>query len=483
MITNGMMLNINRNANSLNRYYAMLSTGKKISVPSDDPLLASRALKFRTNVAETEQYIKNVSQGISWMEVTEGAYRNVNNILFKIRELAARGSTDTLTYEDRQKIMTDVSSLVEQIGLEMNATYAGRYVFSGYRTDQPPVLAEDDANLSYEDITQKFSAADVQFTKVYERDLGALSGPADDPPTNSDSVVREVAVIKLAYTDLENPAGYTTVSLNDPAVADPYTPGNYIKETGEIVLAVRDPNADPPEPAFGTALDILQTATGFDAATGTATLQYDKTGFKRGELNPQIYFDCIDRTPGSPTNGDRFNPGGAFQDFEYEFSVNTRVSVNSNAGNSFTDKMYADYQSIAGIFDYMNMNTKEQITSTFRQLQPGLTAEQLEDAVAKEMQKIQDCAQRRFSDLLGFCDKHISVVGVEHTDVGSRMSRLELIQARLEDDRVNYMKLMSDNEDADYADAIMRINSLEAVYQASLKTGGSIMQLTLADYI
>jgi flagellar hook-associated protein 3 FlgL len=479
MITNGMMLNINRNANALNRYYGMISTGKKISVPSDDPLLASRALKFRTNVAETEQYIKNVSQGISWMEVTEGAYRNVNNILFKIRELSARGASDTLTYEDRQKIMTDVSSLVEQIGLEMNATYAGRYVFSGYRTDQPPVLSENDENLSYTGITQKFTEGDVQFTKVYERsDDFALTGA---PPTDSNSAVKNVAVIKLAYTGLEAVQGFNVVSITpgDPDFStNAYSAGNYIKETGEIVLMDEATNAGM------TASALLNANFPADSLeNGVATLTYNKTGFKRGELNPQIYFECVDNTVESPTFGKKFNPGGTFQDFEYEFSVNTRVKVNSNAGDSFTDKMYADYQSIAGIFDYMNTYTKEEIATEFRRLQPNLTGEELEDAVAKEMQKIQDCSQQRFSDLLGFCDNHISVVGVEHTDVGSRMSRLELIQSRLEDDRVNYMKLMSDNEDADYAEAIMKVNTLEAVYQASLKTGGSIMQLTLADYI
>lgn len=455
MMTNGMMLNINRNANSLNRYYKQLSTGKKIQVPSDDPLLASRALKFRTNVAETEQYMKNVSQSLSWMEVTEGAFRNVNNIMFKIRELASRGASDTITYEDREKIMTDIGSLVEQIGLEMNVTYAGRYVFSGYRTDQPPFIAENDALLSYNNIKQNFDERDIQYTKGYNRDL-APSG---------DSKVYDVAVIKLAYTDLTavnlgGGSSATVVSINDPNAYK--TVGNYIKETGELVVGTPDTNGV------------------ISSVSLPASVTYNKTGFKKGELNPQIYFSCVDNTTGSSTFGKQFN--GERQEFEVEFSVNTRVRVNSNAQDVFTDKMFGDYQAILGLVNYMNEFSKEQITIQFQNV-GGLSGEALEDAVAQEMQKIQQTAQKRFSDLIGFCDKHLSIIGTEHTDLGSRMNRLELIQSRLEDDKVNYTKLMSENEDVDYADAVMRLNSLESVYQASLKTGGSIMKLTLADFI
>lgn len=469
MVTNGMMLNINRNANALNKYYTQLSTGKKIQFPSDDPLLASRSLKFRTNVAETEQYMKNVSQGLSWMEVTEGAFRNVNNIMFKIRELASRGASDTLTYEDREKIMTDIASLTEQIGLEINVTYAGRYVFSGYRTDQPPVLAEDAPNLSYTGIEQYFDAKDVQYTKAYSRDLLNAAAPPG-------SKVHDVAVIKLAYTDLEPPINLTfdaaatstysvnVVSINDE---DAYTQvGNYIEETGELVVGV-------PDVVTGKIENIIPPLK----------VTYDKTGFKKGELNPQIYFQCVDNTPNSPTLGKIFNPNGERQHFEFEFSVNTKVRVNSNAPDVFTDKMFADYQSLLGVVDYMNKYTKEEITTIYERPPHSLSGEALEDAVAQEMQKIQETAQQKFADLIGFCDKHLSTIGTEHTDLGSRMSRLELINTRLEDDRVSYTKLMSDNEDVDYAEAIMKLNGLESVYQASLKTGGSIMKLTLADFI
>ena len=232
MMTNRMLLNMTRNAIYVDGLYNQIATGKKITFPSDNPILASRALKFRTNVSETEQYMKNVAQGLSWMEVSEAAFKNVHVIMDKIRELAVRGANDPLTFEDRQKIITEISSLTDQIGLEMNATYAGRYIFSGYRTNEPPALMEDNPDMKYR-ITQYFTAEDIEHTKSYKQLLS--------PPGSS--TVKDIQIIKLAYISPENPPNITfdpalginivSLNVNDPLYTDdPYIPGNFIKETG-----------------------------------------------------------------------------------------------------------------------------------------------------------------------------------------------------------------------------------------------------------
>jgi len=91
--------------------------------------------------------------------------------------------------------------------------------------------------------------------------------------------------------------------------------------------------------------------------------------------------------------------------------------------------------------------------------------------------------QNRFNNFLGIVDKHITTATTQHTELGSRMDRLNLIQNRLADDNLSYTKLLSDNEDADYMQTIMNMNSTQSVYQASLQTGAKITQLTLANFI
>ena len=62
-ITNGMMINntlshINQNKLNVDKYNTQEATGKKIQRPSDDPVIAVRALRFRSQLAEMAQYLE-----------------------------------------------------------------------------------------------------------------------------------------------------------------------------------------------------------------------------------------------------------------------------------------------------------------------------------------------------------------------------------------------------------------------------------------
>lgn len=139
MLVNNMMYNMGNNLERLDRVQRQLSTGKKIGAPSDDPIVASRALKMRTDVAEIEQYQKNVDDANSWMEITESTLTNMGDILHRARELAVQGANGSLSPEDTQKVAAEVKQLREQVIQMANTTYGGRYIFSGFKTDEPLV--------------------------------------------------------------------------------------------------------------------------------------------------------------------------------------------------------------------------------------------------------------------------------------------------------------------------------------------------------
>ncbi|MCL2462722.1 MAG: flagellar hook-associated protein FlgL, partial [Defluviitaleaceae bacterium] len=218
MMTNTMLMNIGRNMGNLDTLYNRISTAKNIRVPSDDPITASRALKFRTNVAETLQYQRNVSQGMSWMNVTESAYNNIIDITKTIKDRCGEAATGTLEGADKKVIAGQIRQMLIQLGSEMNVSYAGRYVFSGFRTDQPPVLVQGDANLRYTGITQFFGEGDVEITKSYQKLNTGI------PPGTDEPIVHDVNMIKLPYKNAANisVAGYTvaTKSVADPTAYD-----------------------------------------------------------------------------------------------------------------------------------------------------------------------------------------------------------------------------------------------------------------------
>jgi len=68
-------------------------------------------------------------------------------------------------------------------------------------------------------------------------------------------------------------------------------------------------------------------------------------------------------------------------------------------------------------------------------------------------------------------------------EIGGRQRRLELLDARYQQDNINYESMRSDAEDADMAEVIMYLKMAETVYQAALSAGARIIQPTLMDFL
>ncbi|MDR2649702.1 MAG: hypothetical protein LBB94_08325 [Clostridiales bacterium] len=466
MMSNTMLLNIRRNMANMDKLYGQISTAKKIQAPSDDPIIAARALKFRSNIAETAQYQRNASQGMAWMNVTESAYNNVINIMKSIKDRCIEAANATLEASDRQAVAAQIRQMVLQMGTEMGITYAGRYTLSGFRTNEPPVYLQD--NVKRYKIAQTFTMDDIERAKSYQK-LAAGAPAGTDPP-----LVFGSSMLKLPYANVVNLniPGYAalTASADDAAVPgqtyNPYDsasipPGTivYIKETGELILNESDADAMPP--------------------TGL-TVAYDKSGFRAGDLNPIVYFECSDLDTGINYTMD-------IQDIAYEFSVNTNVNINSLAKNIYTDKMYADLNNLCNLLEGVTLSNTNQLTEKYSNPPYSLSGETLTRTVnrqaADERAQLADVLHERFNNMLYMCDRHIANASRQQTDLGTRMNRLELISTRLDQDEGSYRKLMSDNEDADMMESIMYKSNAEAVYQASLKAGASIIQMTLSNFI
>ncbi len=153
MLVNNMINNIGTNLTRMQKYQNQLATGKKISVPSDDPIVAARALKLRTDVSKIEQYQSNAEDAQSWMEVTESTLGSIGDVLKRVRELAVQSANGTNTASDTQKIAEEVGQLKTQLIQLSNTTYAGRYIFSGYKTDTKLLNDDGTYNITVDSVT------------------------------------------------------------------------------------------------------------------------------------------------------------------------------------------------------------------------------------------------------------------------------------------------------------------------------------------
>ena len=154
-VTNNMMLskttgNINSNKESVSYLNNQMSSQKKIDRPSEDPVIAIRALRLRSSLSEIDQYYdNNIPDAESWLNTTETAIKNMKNILTDIRTQCVNGANDSLTADDRNTILKQLQALREQVYSEGNADYAGRTVFTGYRTNSNLTFMTDEDETTY----------------------------------------------------------------------------------------------------------------------------------------------------------------------------------------------------------------------------------------------------------------------------------------------------------------------------------------------
>ena len=150
-ITQGMMnqtllFDLRNVTTKLSTSEQQLSSGYKLNQPSDDPYGASQALKLRADLASNQQYQSNVQDANSWQNVADTALGDIGDSIQRARDLVLQGANDTNAATDRQAIVTELNQLIDSIKTDANTQYAGRYIFSGTKTNtQPYQLGTNDA--------------------------------------------------------------------------------------------------------------------------------------------------------------------------------------------------------------------------------------------------------------------------------------------------------------------------------------------------
>ena len=224
MITANTKSNINANKVLVDKYNTQMTTQKKISRPSEDPVVAIRSLRMQTTLSHLTQYKdNNIADANAWLDVTETALTNMKKILTDIRTQCVNGSTDTLTADDRQTILKQLQSMSEQVYSEGNADYAGRTVFTGYRTSSQLTFKNDETDTTYS-IKQNFTYEDLQEHRYY---YGETQVPSDaNTECTTEVGTNTYQRLRLAYDDTESLDSFSytakgqTVKMETVSAAD-----------------------------------------------------------------------------------------------------------------------------------------------------------------------------------------------------------------------------------------------------------------------
>ncbi|MBE3582037.1 MAG: flagellar hook-associated protein FlgL [Thermoanaerobacteraceae bacterium] len=144
MLINNVLTNINNNLQNMSKIQKQMSSGKKVSRPSDDPIVVARVLSFKTALAQQDQYDKNMADARGWLDASESAVNMATATLQRARELAVYGANGTMPEASMQALAAEVDQLIDELVQTANTSYGGRFLFGGTITTSAPFKREKD---------------------------------------------------------------------------------------------------------------------------------------------------------------------------------------------------------------------------------------------------------------------------------------------------------------------------------------------------
>jgi flagellin len=135
---------IKRNDRQMTTAMERLSTGMRINSASDDAAGLAIAARMQSQVNGLEQAVRNANDGISMLQVAEGAVVEISNMLSRMRELAIQAASGTYSVTDRAALNLELQELfLEMQRIAVNTEWNGMTILNGDDTGDETVSATE----------------------------------------------------------------------------------------------------------------------------------------------------------------------------------------------------------------------------------------------------------------------------------------------------------------------------------------------------
>ena len=138
MLSQNMLRNLSSSYNNMGKLQEQLNTGKKVTRPSDDPVVVMKGMGYGMQVDKVEQYQKNMGEVNNWLDSSDDALDGVGSVLLRMKELATNASnTGAMGENERKAIEAEINQLREHVRDLANTKVGDKHIFSGSMTDKP----------------------------------------------------------------------------------------------------------------------------------------------------------------------------------------------------------------------------------------------------------------------------------------------------------------------------------------------------------
>ncbi len=116
----------------------VVSTSKRINNISDDPVGLVSVLDLKSSISNLNQMERNISMGKSWLNASESAFTQLNDIITAAKELTVSMASANIGSSERSNNANLVQGYLEEVISLANSSSGGRYLFGGTNTDTIP---------------------------------------------------------------------------------------------------------------------------------------------------------------------------------------------------------------------------------------------------------------------------------------------------------------------------------------------------------
>ena len=259
-------------ARSMETSMERLSTGKRINASSDDAAGVAIASRLSVEILGANQAIRNSLDGQALIDTAEGAHKEIENILQRMREVSVQAANDTNNDQDRSNLQAEMSAMVTEIDrIASTTTWAGENLMQeasgsnfsfqvGAATGAPNQISVTIDGMGAKNLGLSASteaersantvalAAHGALETAHTNAIAATAAAFDAKAVADAAIVTSQAKdVLVAAVSLQTVAGTTTTAGTD----------------GEMAAAIRD----------GMAAGLAEHATGMDTVYAAVAIE------------------------------------------------------------------------------------------------------------------------------------------------------------------------------------------------------------------
>jgi flagellar hook-associated protein 3 FlgL len=256
----------------IQRLTQQISTGRRITNPSEDAPAAQRGQTLQRLLELKAQSARNIQTSQSYLDASDDVLAGIAKLLSDVRATALEAVSDTSSAAQRQTAAEEVALAIEQLVTAGNQNFRGRYLFGGSRTNGPPFIydgtrivyqGDEGALESFVDVNLAY-ATNATGAEVFGAYSAEVRGAVDlNPALTPDTPLADLfggRGVSLGSVVLGDGTNKSTVDLSSAAT---------IGDVAELLAA---------NPPAGRTITATVTATGLtididDAGGGNLSIK------------------------------------------------------------------------------------------------------------------------------------------------------------------------------------------------------------------